>query len=270
MMNQHNDFGYYAQSGANGFQAIDLPYEGNSLDMLVILPTDPNLAGFDPSLTPDLLNQITSGLKTRTSICISRALNSPKPTIWPLRSRTSASPTRSARTADFSGITDSEPLQISQVIHQATIQVDEQGSEAAGATGVVITTTATVAGFPPAMPTVFDADHPFIIAIRDRATGTILFIGQITNPGNDTDGESSTTGTNPPGLGPLTTPPPQPTPRTPLQPPALTVPNPSAPALFIAPPSTAGSMAPPAASIMPNAPTPPAGIGSGSRPLSSP
>jgi serpin B len=62
MMNQAGGFGYYAQSGANGFQAVDLPYQGNNLDMVVILPTDPNLADFQSTLTPALFSQITSNL----------------------------------------------------------------------------------------------------------------------------------------------------------------------------------------------------------------
>ncbi|XYI01701.1 serpin family protein [Sorangium sp. So ce1128] len=79
--------------------------------------------------------------------------------------------------ADFSGITRAEPLFISQVRHKAFVEVNEEGTEAAAATGVVMTTRAA-----PAPPSVFRADHPFAFLIRDVATGAVLFMGRVTDP----------------------------------------------------------------------------------------
>ena len=194
MMFQNNNFNYYTQGGPNAFQAIDLPYTGNNLDMLVILPTNPDLTNFDASLTPDLFNQVSAGLQSaNVDLYLPRfQLSETYDLVSPLENLgiTDAF----GDSADFSGITDSEPLQISDVIHKSFIQVDEQGTEAAAATGVIARTSATFVGPPPPPPIVFDADHPFIVAIRDHSTGTILFLGQVTNPGNFTDGETTNPG----------------------------------------------------------------------------
>ena len=76
--------------------------------------------------------------------------------------------------ADFSGMTAAEQLYISQVIHQAFVKVDEEGTEAAAATAVVIEIMS-------AMPrNVFRADHPFVFIIQEK--GNILFIGRVNDP----------------------------------------------------------------------------------------
>ncbi|AUX31581.1 MULTISPECIES: serpin family protein [Sorangium] len=82
-----------------------------------------------------------------------------------------------AAKADFSGITRAEPLFLSQVRHKAFVEVNEEGTEAAAATGVVVSTRAA-----PAPPQVFRADHPFAFLIRDVATGAVLFMGRVTDP----------------------------------------------------------------------------------------
>ena len=82
--------------------------------------------------------------------------------------------------ADFSGMTDKEKLFISAVIHKAFVAVDEEGTEAAAATGVVMAHGAN--GHAPEEPKVFKADHPFIFLIRHNATGAVLFMGRVANP----------------------------------------------------------------------------------------
>jgi serpin B len=79
--------------------------------------------------------------------------------------------------ADFSAIT-SEPLSISAVVHRALVEVDEEGTEAAAATGIVAVTSALVDRPKP----VFRADHPFVFAIRNTTTGDILFMGRLMTP----------------------------------------------------------------------------------------
>ena len=80
--------------------------------------------------------------------------------------------------ADFSGMTGSRDLYISSVLHKAFIAVTEQGTEAAAATAVIMSMKATR----PTPIKTFKADHPFFFIIRDNSTGSILFMGQITNP----------------------------------------------------------------------------------------
>ena len=79
--------------------------------------------------------------------------------------------------ADFSGMTGNRELFISEVIHKAFVSVDEEGTEAAAATAVVMSLSAA-----PEEPVEFTADRPFVFLIRDNLTGTILFVGRVVNP----------------------------------------------------------------------------------------
>ena len=79
--------------------------------------------------------------------------------------------------ADFSGITTAERLFISNVIHQANIDVDEKGTEAAAATAVVLRATAAPAG-----PVTLRVDRPFLFVLRDLPTGAIVFMGRVVDP----------------------------------------------------------------------------------------
>jgi serpin B len=79
--------------------------------------------------------------------------------------------------ADLSGISAMGGLYIQAALHKAYVEVNEEGTEAAGATGIVIGVTSL-----PPEPPLFRADHPFIFVIQDSETGNILFMGRVTNP----------------------------------------------------------------------------------------
>jgi serpin B len=81
--------------------------------------------------------------------------------------------------ADFSGMDGQRDLYISAVIHKAFVDVNEEGTEAAAATGVAVRAMAARVEPPPA---IFRADHPFVFAIVDKQDGTILFLGRVTDP----------------------------------------------------------------------------------------
>jgi serpin B len=81
--------------------------------------------------------------------------------------------------ADFSGMDGTRDLAISDVVHKAYIDVNEEGTEAAAATGAVMTLSMGLDSNP--VP-VFNADHPFIFFIMDNDTGNILFMGRVMNP----------------------------------------------------------------------------------------
>ena len=81
--------------------------------------------------------------------------------------------------ADLSGMTTTERLSVSRVIHQAFVAVDEEGTEAAAATAVIANAPAP----PPPKPVEFRADRPFLFLIRDARHGTILFVGRLVHPG---------------------------------------------------------------------------------------
>ncbi|MCA9255131.1 MAG: hypothetical protein KDA33_05810, partial [Phycisphaerales bacterium] len=85
-------------------------------------------------------------------------------------------PTAFTNAADFSGMDGSKELYIGAVVHKAYVDVNEEGTEAAAATGVVMETKA-------AMGPSFRADEPFLFLIRDRVSGVILFVGRVTDPG---------------------------------------------------------------------------------------
>ena len=79
--------------------------------------------------------------------------------------------------ADFSAMVGQKELYISAVIHKAFLEVNEEGSEAAAATGVVVGVY-SIAPTPP----IFKADHPFVFFIRDNKSQSILFLGRVLNP----------------------------------------------------------------------------------------
>src|ERR1039457_3915580 len=158
----------YAQ--VDGCQAVDIPYAGGNLSMLVIMPEHGYLDPFLSMLTPKVLGDISSQLAYKNL-----AFSMPKFTF------TRASEMKkilmhlgmtdafdSAR-ADFSGIDGKRDLFVGAVLHQAFISVDEQGTEAAAATAIVM----RAGGKPRSPDLTLTIDHPFIFLIRDRKTGLI-------------------------------------------------------------------------------------------------
>jgi len=161
-------------SGA-GWRAVEIPYVGDSLAMTVILPDD--LAAFERTLTADAFGAITGALtETQVALALPKFGIETKTELAPLLAALGM-PSAFDDRADFSGITTAEQLVISNVIHQANIDVDEKGTEAAAATAVVMRATAM-----PAEPVVFRADRPFLFALRDVPTGAILFLGRVGDP----------------------------------------------------------------------------------------
>jgi serpin B len=82
--------------------------------------------------------------------------------------------------ADFSGMTGKRDLWISAAVHKAYVDVNEEGTEAAAATGITMTMNMAMAN--QRQPTIFRADHPFLFLIRDNRSGAILFMGRVTDP----------------------------------------------------------------------------------------
>ena len=166
----------YADTGK--LQLLELPYKGDRLSMIIILPRD-NLKEAEDSLTSGKLSQY-EGMMKRTKI---NAIYLPKfkfNTAYTLNNYLQALGMRVPFTgdADFSGMTRAEKLMISLIVHKAFIEVNEEGTEAAAATGVIAEATSirnehTIT---------FKADHPFIFIIKDNKTGSILFIGRVANP----------------------------------------------------------------------------------------
>ncbi|MGA3238027.1 MAG: serpin family protein [Bryobacteraceae bacterium] len=177
-MNQTAHFGY---AETPSVQMLEMRYAGTGIAFDVLLPkTLPGLPELEKSLTPEELTGWLGKLTTR-----SVQVTLPKFRVeaaFSLREGLSAMgmPTAFTDQADFSGIDAKRGLAISAIVHKAFVDVSEQGTEAAAATGIAV--HAALARMPePAV--VFRADHPFLFLIRDTRTGVILFIGRLTNPG---------------------------------------------------------------------------------------
>lgn len=162
------------------FQAIDLPYDRGALSMVVLLPRHAgDLAALERTLTAA---RVTDALAQMTSHEVDLALPRFKVTAE-FRLRESlvrlGMPRAFSDSADFSGITKGHGLKLADVFHKAYVEVNEEGSEAAAATGVVVRPAS--ASWPD-QPVRFRADHPFVFFIRENGTGTLLFAGRLVNP----------------------------------------------------------------------------------------
>jgi serpin B len=172
LMAVSDTMGYAA---GTGWRAIDIPYIGGSLAMTVIVPDD--LAAFERGLTADGLAAVTGALaETQVSLTLPRFSIETKAEMAGVLAALGM-PSAFDERADFSGITTAEKLVISAVIHQANIDVDEKGTEAAAATAVVMRATGM-----PTEPVTVRVDRPFLFALRDVPTGAILFFGRVTDP----------------------------------------------------------------------------------------
>ena len=176
MMYQKNIFNYTEDQHA---QVIELPYKGDSLSMMVVLPK-----ATDKSSMDRLSASLTTG-KVRTwrdqfdyknvDLYLPRfKLNLSYELAEALGSM--GMPTAFSAAADFSMFSPSSQLVFDKVIHQAVVEVDEMGTEAAAETALVIDASAAE------VPVVFKADHPFIFFIYDKQINTMLFMGKMMMP----------------------------------------------------------------------------------------
>jgi serpin B len=163
-------------ASGDGWQAVELPYVGDELAMLLFLPEPEFLATFEEIF---LVTDATQYLESRlVHLALPRRNTSSAVDIEvPLVAL--GLTTAFGDTADFSRITSEDPLQIARVVHQANITVGEDGTEAAAATAVVMGPTSAP---PTDEPIALVFDHPFVFALRDRATGAVLFLGRVADP----------------------------------------------------------------------------------------
>ena len=162
----------------DGYQAVQLPYANSSVDMLVILPAADRFADMEQQLDADFINDVRE-----RSEAYDVTLAMPR---WEFDSQLDLKELLTGMgmaqpfsgEADFSGIDNRGSLFISDAVHRGTITVDEQGTEAAAATVVGMPDSAH-----PAYPVAeMEINRPFIFAIVERDTGTLLFVGRVANP----------------------------------------------------------------------------------------
>ncbi|MBN1451751.1 MAG: serpin family protein [Anaerolineales bacterium] len=165
-------------TSGDGYQAVELPYADGTAVMDIIVPDEGTFQAFESKMDIQLLDGILSAMQP-TSV----ELGLPKFTytsqfnlsdsLAAMGMDTAFDPER----ADFSGMTGSRELYISDVIHKAFVAVDEEGTEAAAATAVIMKLSAA-----PMFDLRLIIDRPFIFLIRDLPSGQILFVGRVLNP----------------------------------------------------------------------------------------
>ncbi|MBA4186943.1 MAG: hypothetical protein C0467_02890 [Planctomycetaceae bacterium] len=170
--------GGYLYSENDTLQVLDMPYTGRRVSMTVILPKKADgLPAVEKDLTEDKLASLLKTLRFEKQVHVhlprfkiekSFTLNQPLIAMGMKAAFAGA---------DFSGMqTGKEQLSISAVVHKAFVDVNEEGTEAAAATGIVVGTTSVAQ---PPTPRYFKADHPFLFMIRDQKTGSVLFTGRM-------------------------------------------------------------------------------------------
>ena len=159
-----------------GWRAVELPYVGGSLAMMIVVPDD--FATFTTSLDAATFAGIVAALSVReVTLGLPKFGTETKVDLGEVLAAMGMTDAFDPNRADFSGITSDERLYISAVVHQANIDVDEKGTTAAAATAVVMRASAA-----PGTPVVLNVDRPFVFALRDVTTGAIVFLGQVTTP----------------------------------------------------------------------------------------
>ena len=173
-------FGYFE---TEHLQVLRMPYEhrtGNGLSMLVILPKGDNLAAVEDGLDLQTISELSGEIRDqRVNVHLPKFRletgYSLSGTLGAMGMPSAFDPGR----ADLSGMDGTRNLSITEVFHKAFVDVNEEGTEAAAATAVVV--GLAMAHQEPPVPE-FKADHPFIFLIRDDETGAILFLGRVTSP----------------------------------------------------------------------------------------
>ncbi|BFZ17326.1 hypothetical protein BsWGS_20366 [Bradybaena similaris] len=174
-------YGFYKDSELK-FTAVELLYKGQELGMVIILPDeDFGLEQLVEALTPEKLNSVIKDVslnKEKIQLYLPKFEITSSYMLKQALTSLGMVDAFSQDTADFSGMTGQRDLVLSEVAHKAFVQVNEEGTEAAAATGAVM----VLCCMPPPVPVV-EVDHPFLFLISDhRADGSILFLGQVDNP----------------------------------------------------------------------------------------
>ena len=165
------------------FQALEMPYKGRDLSMVILLPrTADGLPALEEKLTFQKLGEWLGALKGREgyvwvprfkmthTVMLADVLKK-------MGMRDAFDPTPGV--ADLSGMNGKRDLYVSAVVHKAFVDVNEEGTEAAAATAVIVAVTSAPVR---EEPFEFRADRPFMFLIRDRRTESLLFMGRVMDP----------------------------------------------------------------------------------------
>lgn len=174
--------GEFRHGGDDSAEVLELPYAGDAVSMVILLPKDApgrDLADLARKLTPSMIDRLTTGLtETEVRVFLPRFKITSRFRLDEALKSMGMADAFSDERANFAGM-DGRPdwLYIGAALHKAFVEVNEAGTEAAAATGVVM-----LARGLPQTPVTFRADRPFLFLIRDNETGSILFMGQVVDP----------------------------------------------------------------------------------------
>ncbi|NXX89831.1 A1AT2 antiproteinase, partial [Centropus bengalensis] len=172
MQQDSNYYSYYDQDLS--CEVVELPYQGTARALL-ILPDDGKMKQVEDALSKETVCKWDNRLETRRlNLHLPKISISGSYDVKNLLKEMGITEVFSTN-ADLSGITGSRNLQVSQAIHKALLEVDEAGTEAAGATAIILNR-----GLRPSVTIKFN--RPFIVLISDKATGTTLFFGKVVDP----------------------------------------------------------------------------------------
>lgn len=176
MMYLEEKFKYYRN---DSLQILELGYKGDDLSMVVLLPKEvEGVKKIEKELSFENLEKWLEKLREQElKVYLPRFTFTSEFSLANVLSAMGMKDAFFLPPADFSGMTGTKELYISAVIHKAFVEVNEEGTEAAAATAVVMMTTSMRSPLP-----IFRADHPFIFMIKDNQTGSILFMGKVVDP----------------------------------------------------------------------------------------
>ncbi|XP_060073381.1 leukocyte elastase inhibitor-like [Ylistrum balloti] len=168
-------FGWF---GKYDCTAVELPYQGKRRSMVILLPNSVDgLSKIEDNLSVIMINEIVKGMRRQEiEVALPKFKIEANFDLKRVLSKLGIQDVFSAGNADLSGMFDSPPADahISDVVHKAFVEVNEEGTEAAAATAIMVRAMSITQQFV--------ADHPFVFVIRDVISGTVLFIGKFTRP----------------------------------------------------------------------------------------
>lgn len=166
-------------ASGDGYQAIEMPYQGDSAVMDIIIPDQGKFGEIETSLDLQKFSDVVAGLKpSNVALGLPKFTYSSEFSLADTLKTMGMTDAFNPEQADFSGMDGQRDLYIGDVIHKAFVAVDEKGTEAAAATAVIMRAAMAPAG----NIVQLTIDRPFIFVMRDVKSGQILFIGRVLNP----------------------------------------------------------------------------------------
>ncbi|XP_010959569.2 serpin B4 [Camelus bactrianus] len=181
MMKETNDFNFTSLEDMQ-VKILEIPYKGAELSMMLLLPNEVDgLQKLEDKLTAEKLLEWTSSQnmwKSQVDLHLPRFKVEETYDLKAILEALGVVDAFSSQDADLSGMTRKHRLAVSKAVHKSFVEVNEEGTEAAAATGItVVATSASIPHFER-----FHCDHPFLFFIRHNKTNTILFLGRLTSP----------------------------------------------------------------------------------------